>query len=62
MTLRPHFTRRVMHTLALALLVAFVGAPVASQAQVAGAANSAHRPTVDTAANGTPVVNIVAPT
>ncbi|MDQ7996504.1 MAG: hemagglutinin repeat-containing protein [Luteibacter sp.] len=62
MTLRPHFARRVTHTLALALLVAFVGAPVASQAQVAGAANPAHRPTVDTAANGTPVVNIVAPT
>ncbi|SDG96623.1 hemagglutinin repeat-containing protein [Dyella sp. 333MFSha] len=62
MTLRPHFARRMTHTLALALLVAFVGAPVASQAQVAGAANPAHRPTVDTAANGTPVVNIVAPT
>ncbi|KAF1005598.1 MAG: 16S rRNA endonuclease CdiA [Luteibacter sp.] len=54
--------RRATHTLAFALGVALVGAPIASQAQVAGAPGSAQAPHVDTSANGTPVVNIVAPT
>ncbi|QWT19822.1 hemagglutinin repeat-containing protein [Bacillus sp. NP157] len=54
----PHGTAQ---SLALAILVALAGGPVAAQAQVAPAAGSAHAPGVDHAANGTPVVNIVAP-
>lgn len=54
--------RRASHTLAFALGVALVGTPTASQAQVAGTPGSAQAPHVDTSANGTPVVNITAPT
>ncbi|QDE41214.1 filamentous hemagglutinin N-terminal domain-containing protein [Luteibacter pinisoli] len=54
----PHGTAQ---SLALAILVALAGGPVAAQAQVAPAAGSPHAPGVDPAANGTPVVNIVAP-
>src|ERR1700759_5433275 len=62
MTTRLDFARRSAPALALALFIALVGAPIAAQAQVVGAPNGAHRPTVDTSAHGTPVVNIVAPT
>ncbi|UPG94222.1 hemagglutinin repeat-containing protein [Luteibacter aegosomatissinici] len=62
MTTHLDLARRSAPSLALAAFIALVGTPIAAQAQVAGAGNPAHRPTVDTAANGTPVVNIVAPT
>lgn len=48
--------------LSAAVLVALSGAPLFASAQVTPDANAgAHRPGTDTAANGTPVVNIVAP-
>lgn len=52
----------VLRTLAYALALAMVGTPVVSWAQqVPDAAAGAHRPTMDSAANGVPVVDIVAP-
>src|SRR5690606_24108110 len=58
----PHALRQGLNTLAIAIAVALLGAPAASQAQaVPDAQAGLHRPGMDTAANGTPVVNIVAP-
>ena len=58
----PHALRQGLNTLAFAVAVALLGAPAASQAQaVPDARAGLHRPNMDTAANGTPVVNIVAP-
>ncbi|WP_448098363.1 hemagglutinin repeat-containing protein [Luteibacter yeojuensis] len=52
----------VVRTLALAIALATLGIPIVSWAQqVPDAAAGAHRPTMDSAANGVPVVNIVAP-
>jgi filamentous hemagglutinin len=52
----------IARTLALAIALATLGIPVVSWAQqVPDAAAGAHRPTMDSAANGVPVVNIVAP-
>jgi filamentous hemagglutinin len=51
-----------VRTLALAIALATLGIPVVSWAQqVPDAAAGAHRPKMDSAANGVPVVDIVAP-
>ncbi|URL59486.1 hemagglutinin repeat-containing protein [Luteibacter flocculans] len=51
-----------VRSLALAVALATLGIPVVSWAQqVPDAAAGAHRPTMDSAANGVPVVDIVAP-
>ncbi|QDE40906.1 filamentous hemagglutinin N-terminal domain-containing protein [Luteibacter pinisoli] len=51
-----------LRSLALAIAFALVGTPVVSWAQqVPDAAAGAHRPGMDSAANGVPVVDIVAP-
>jgi filamentous hemagglutinin len=58
----PHALRQGLNTLAFAVAVALLGTPVAGQAQaVPDARAGLHRPGTDTAANGVPVVNIVAP-
>jgi filamentous hemagglutinin len=50
------------HALTTAVLVALFVAPVLALAQVTPDPNAGtHRPGIDTAANGTPVVNIVSP-
>lgn len=52
----------VLRSLVLAIALATVGIPVVSWAQqVPDAAAGAHRPKMDSAANGVPVVDIVAP-
>ncbi|KJV36620.1 hemagglutinin repeat-containing protein [Luteibacter yeojuensis] len=58
---RPSFPHGTAHALAFAIFVALAGGPIAAQAQVAPAPGSDHAPGMDHAANGTPVVNIVAP-
>jgi len=58
----PHPLRQGLNALAIAIAVALAGVPVAAQAQaVPDAQAGARRPGMDTAANGVPVVNIVAP-
>ncbi|WP_168184714.1 hemagglutinin repeat-containing protein [Oleiagrimonas sp. MCCC 1A03011] len=52
---------RVIRALYTAMLVWTIGWPAAVQAQVAPAVHDGHKPQVVHAANGTPVVNIVAP-
>lgn len=57
-----HPFRQGFNALAVAIGMALLGVPVAGQAQaVPDARAGVHRPGIDTAANGTPVVNIVAP-
>ncbi|HUH54591.1 MAG TPA: filamentous hemagglutinin N-terminal domain-containing protein, partial [Rhodanobacter sp.] len=57
-----HPFRQGFNALAVAIGIALLGVPVAGQAQTVPDAHAGlHRPGMDTAANGTPVVNIVAP-
>src|SRR5580692_1818366 len=61
---RPLASASLLHRRALstAVLSALLGTPLLISAQVTPDPNAgAHRPGTDTAANGTPVVNIVAP-
>ncbi|MGP1667818.1 MAG: two-partner secretion domain-containing protein, partial [Rhodanobacter sp.] len=57
-----HTIRQGLNVLAVAIGLALFGAPIAAQTQtVSDPQSGPYRPGVDTAANGTPVVNIVAP-